>query len=242
MIAQLLAIFHAFSQSPTSLEGMPLLVEAKALAQELGKPQLLVLDTRAAKDFDLGHIPDAQRVDMKTWQAQGKKPGGFRDAAGWAQLVGALGISHSTRVVVYGDQLPDTARAWWILKYLGLREARILDGGWKSWVKAGGPVTRDTHKVQVARFQPAFQADRLQEIEPLKETLRSGKARVVDARTTDEFTGKETRGPRGGHIPGSTHLEWKELLDPEGKFLKPGDLKALFAKKGLDPDETLVTC
>ena len=60
--------------------------------------------------------------------------------------------------------------------------------------------------VEAVKFEPKFQADRLEEIDSLKKSVKSGKVTVVDARSTDEFTGKEVRGKRGGHIPGAKHL------------------------------------
>ena len=242
MVAQLLAIFHAFFQPTSPPTVSPPLVDATTLARELEEPGLVLLDTRTIQEYDRGHLPGAVWVDVKAWQAQGRKPGGFRDAEGWAKLAGAAGIGNASRVVVYGNQLPETARIWWLLRYLGLGKTAILDGGWQYWVQSGGPVTRDSKKPVFRPFKPDFQADRLEEIEPLKASVRQGKARVVDARTADEFSGKDVRGPRGGHIPGSTHLEWKELVAKDGRFLSPAELKALFAKKGLDPEETLITC
>ena len=92
------------------------------------------------------------------------------------------------------------------------------------------------------KFEPKFQADRLEEIDSLKKSLRSGKVTVVDARSKDEFTGKDVRGKRGGHIPGAKHLEWKELLAEDGRFKTPEKLGELFRQRGIHPAQTAVTC
>ena len=92
------------------------------------------------------------------------------------------------------------------------------------------------------KYEPKFQADRLEEIDSLKKSLRSGKVTVVDTRSTDEFTGKEVRGKRGGHIPGAKHLEWKELLADDGRFKSSDQLRALFGERGIQPYQTAVTC
>src|SRR5262249_50762005 len=158
----------------------------------------------------------------------GGKKDGFHDAKAWGKEVGQLGIGTATPVVVYGSNLPDTARVWWTLKYLGLSNVAILDGGWELWVKEQRPTDTAVPRIEAVPFEPKFQADRLEEIDALKKSLRSGKVTVVDARSTDEFTGKEVRGKRGGHIPGAKHLEWKELLVPDGRFKPPEQLRGLF--------------
>lgn len=238
MLAVLLTLFHADQPKPAPT----LLVQPAALSRMLEEGQPLLLDTRPQEAYTQGHIPGAIRVEVKSWQEQGRKPGGFRDAPAWATLVGALGITQQSRVVVYGDQLPETARVWWLLKYLGLKEVAILDGGWAAWRTAGLPTSTAVVQATATTFMPDFQANRLEEIESLKSAVTAGKARVVDARSGDEFTGKDVRGKRGGHIPGSTHLEWKDLLDQDGRFLSAPALRDLFKRKGIAPEDTLITC
>jgi thiosulfate/3-mercaptopyruvate sulfurtransferase len=181
-------------------------------------------------------------VDVKRWQELARREGGLHDAEAWGKEVGGLGVGPGSHVVVYGSSPPDTARVWWTLKYLGLQEVVVLDGGWALWVREARPTDAAVPTVETVAFRPKFQADRLVEIGPLKELLRSGKVAVVDARSTDEFTGKDVRGKRGGHIPGATLLEWKDLLAEGGRFRSPEQLRELFRRRGLRPDQTAVTC
>jgi thiosulfate/3-mercaptopyruvate sulfurtransferase len=144
-------------------------------------------------------------------------------------------------VVVYGGSLPDAARVWWTLKYLGLADVALLDGGWERWAREGRPTERATPQAEARAFQPSFQADRLEEIGALKKAVQSGKVTVVDTRSREEFNGQEVRGKRGGHIPGAKHLEWKELLAEDGRFQTPAQLRELFRRRGIDPGQTAVT-
>jgi thiosulfate/3-mercaptopyruvate sulfurtransferase len=219
-----------------------MLIEPGELQKELKRPGLRILDARSQTDHAKGHIPGAVRVDVKRWQQLGSKEGGFHDAKSWAKEVGQLGISPDSQVVVYGSSLPDTARIWWSLKYLGLRNVSILDGGWELWVKENRPWVTASPGIEAVNFKPTFQADRLQEMDSLKKSLGSGKVTVVDARSRDEFTGQDVRGKRGGHIPGARHLEWKELVAADGRFKSPQQLRALFSQRGIQPDRTSVTC
>jgi thiosulfate/3-mercaptopyruvate sulfurtransferase len=159
---------------------------------------------------------------------------------GAKKKVSELGIGAESRVVVYGSSFPDTARVWWMLKYLGLDNVAILDGGWDAWLKGERPSENAAIKVPRTQFAPRFDAGRLAEIDSVKESIRSGKVTVVDARTKDEFTGKEVRGKRGGHITGAIHLEWKELLAGDGRFKTRDELQKIFRERGILPDGTAV--
>jgi thiosulfate/3-mercaptopyruvate sulfurtransferase len=217
-----------------------LLTEPADLHKRLNDTGLRILDTRAKADYAKGHIPGAVWVDVPAWQKLGKANAGFRNAQAWSDQVGRLGVSNGTRVVVYGSRLPETARVWWTLKYLGNEDTAILNGGWEAWLKEGRPVTTAIPEVTQIRFEPRFQAGRLEEIDALKQAVRAEKAKVVDTRSADEFTGKEVRGKQGGHIPHATHLEWKELLAKDGRFKTREELRELFRKRGILPDDTAV--
>jgi len=219
-----------------------MLTQPEELQRTLKEPGLRILDARPHSDYLKAHIPGAVWVDVKGWQDLGKRDGGFHDARAWSDKVGRLGIGKDTPVVVYGSSLPDAARIWWTLKYLGLSNVTLLDGGWELWSKQERPTGTDSPAIEPVPFEPKFQPDRLEEMDALKRSLPSGKVTVVDARSTKEFTGEEVRGKRGGHIAGAKHLEWKELLAADGRFKSPAELRELFRKRGIEPDRTAVTC
>jgi thiosulfate/3-mercaptopyruvate sulfurtransferase len=219
-----------------------MLVQPEELQIDLQQSGLRLVDTRPLPQYAKAHIPGAVSVDVRRWQQLGGRDGGFHDAQAWGKEVGQLGILLDSQVVVYGSQLTDTARIWWTLKYLGLENVAILDGGWERWVKEGRPTITSSPSITAVKFQPKFQADRLEEIDSLKSGLRHGQITVVDARSKGEFTGEDVRGKRGGHIPGATLLEWKELLAEDGRFKAPEQLRALFQQRGIQLDQTAVTC
>jgi thiosulfate/3-mercaptopyruvate sulfurtransferase len=131
-----------------------MLVEPAGLERELKEPALRILDTRPQEAHGKDHIPGAVRVDVAAWQALGKSEGGFQDAKAWGEKVSALGIGADTRVVVYGSSITDTARIWWTLRYLGIENVRVLDGGWDLWLKEGRPTETAAPTVATSRFVP----------------------------------------------------------------------------------------
>lgn len=217
-----------------------MLIQVRELQSLLTQPGVRILDARPAEEYSQGHVPGAAAVDVKSWQTLGKSEGGFKNAKGWGELVGKLGIERDSTVIVYGGRLPDAARVWWLLKYVGVADVRLLDGGWEAWAKARLPISDAVPDIAATEFEPDFQADRLEEIDSLKQSHKREGVTVVDTRSADEFSGKSAQGGRGGHIPEATHLEWTELLAADGRFKPVDELKALFKVRGILPDDTAV--
>jgi thiosulfate/3-mercaptopyruvate sulfurtransferase len=225
-------------QKAASSDKPLMLIEPSELAKRLDDPKLRILDTRSKAEYAKGHIPGALWVDVASWQDLGKRQGGFRDAKAWGEKVGSLGVGRDSQVVVYGEALPNAGRIWWTLKYVGVPNVALLNGGWELWTNEDRPTATEVIEVARTDFEPRFDADRLEEIESLKSSLVTGKIKVVDTRSREEFTGADVRGKRGGHIPGAIHLEWKELLAKDGRFKTPEQLRELFRSRGILSDAT----
>lgn len=208
-----------------------LLVEAA----QLPEADVIVLDARPRDQYVAGHIPGARFVNAADW-AKAFDQG--QDIAGWQTRIGALGLTPTTKLVIYDDNLSkDAARVWWILRFWGFEDVRLLNGGWKAWQAADGqeeaaiPPEPTATKPDLAPV-----AERLATKEQILETLDAGSLQIVDARSEGEFCGDEpVKNQRGGAIPGAKHLEWDDLLDPQtGKFLPAPVLSELFANSGVD--------
>lgn len=222
-----------------------MLISPDALQKRLQDKNVRVLDIRPEEEYLAGHIPWAVRLDLGEWKAFAKTPGGLHDAAGWAERVGAVGIGPDTEVVIYGGELNEAARAWWILKYLGHDQVRLLDGDWKTWTTAPPerPVQTEVPEVAKAQFTPHFQPDRLAEIDQVKKWVGGSDVAILDARTEGEYTGADVKkgNPRGGRLPDAFHLNWEDLRRPDGRFKGPARLKKMFEAIGLKPDQEVVT-
>lgn len=222
-----------------------MLISPDALQKHLEDKDLRVLDIRPEEEYEAGHIPGAVRLDLGEWKAFAKTPGAFEDASGWAERVGALGVGPESEVVIYGGELNEAARAWWIFKYLGLDHVRLLDGDWQTWTSGivKRPVQTETPEVAKAEFTPHFEPSRLAEIGDVKRWAGGSDVAIVDARTEGEYTGASVKkgNPRGGHVPDAIHLNWEDLKRPDGRFKSPARLKKMFEAAGLEPGKTVVT-
>jgi thiosulfate/3-mercaptopyruvate sulfurtransferase len=222
-----------------------MLISPDAVQKGLNDKSLRLLDIRPEEEYLAGHIPGAVRLDLDEWKTFAKTPGALHDASGWTDRVGAVGIGPDTEVVIYGGELNEAARAWWILKYLGHGQVRLLDGDWQTWTTAPPerPVETDVPEVAKARFTPRFQPDRLAEIDQVKNWVSGSNVAILDARTEGEYTGAEVKkgNPRGGRLPQAIHLNWENLRRPDGRFKGPGRLKKMFEAASLNPDRAVVT-
>src|SRR5262249_49182882 len=141
------------------------------------------------------------------------------------------------RVVVYDDNFgKDAVRIWWILRYWGVKDVRVLNGGWRAWKAAGGEVTDESHKPVPAPARLLTpQSDRLTTKSQLLESLKKEDFQIVDTRSEGEYCGIDKKARRNGAIPGAKHLEWIDLLDKKTqKFKSADELKKLFADAGID--------
>jgi len=209
-----------------------LLIDSDLLHRKLNDKNLRVLDVRSQKQYAKGHIPGALRVDVGNWKNLATADSGLSNAKGWTEEVSPLGLRKEMHVVVYGSKLSDTARIWWLLKYVGVENASILNGGWEWWMKKERPTESSTPNITATEFKPDFQVDRVEKIGLLKKLLNSPTIQFVDTRSVGEFS--------SGRIPGSAHLDWKELIAEDGRFKSETQLQQLFRKRGIVPSETAV--
>jgi thiosulfate/3-mercaptopyruvate sulfurtransferase len=210
--------------------------------EKLGSPTLRLLDVRTRADYDKGHAPGAVWVDSKAAQALAAKPGGLTDRDAWQTWIAPLAIGPKTEVLIFdGAKQLDAARLWWLLGYLGVEKVGLIDGNFPLWKAEKRPVTTEIPVVETARFPVAFRPDRLADRKDVLAALKSGEARIVDARSVEEYTGQKKSSKRGGHIPAACRLEWSDLVDKDGRFLEESDLKARLDKLGIKPGEPVIT-
>ena len=209
-----------------------ILITAEQLEKRLSDKNIRIIDVRPREAYQLSHIPGAVHVDVGDWKKLAVAEGGLQDAKGWSKNLSPLGIQAKSQVVAYGDKISNTARIWWLLKYVGVEKVSLLDGGWDWWTKNGGAVDKTISAPAATVFKPKFQADRLAEKAAVQNSLKNEKTKIVDTRSDEEFS--------NGRIPQSVHLEWKHLLKDDGRFKARDELNKVFTEKDILPDDTAV--
>lgn len=218
-----------------------LLVSSGQLATELKSGKVRLLDAESGENFNRAHIPGAVNLYfMDLEDAEENAKTGlpiFPQLA--ASKFGALGISRDTEVVVYdsGDGRAASA-VWYILRYLGHERVRILDGGFRKWLREGRPVTQDIPRLAKATYLPKPRGDWAVKTGELAKSA----ALVLDARSIAEFSGKELGGARqGGHIPHARSFPWSNLSGDLATFKNAETMRKALADAGITPDKEIIT-
>ncbi|AMM84152.1 rhodanese-like domain-containing protein [Martelella sp. AD-3] len=186
-----------------------------------------------------GFIPGAVEAEAYAdFQAPARADLGNRPLPDIADLEVAArrwGLTEDRPVVVYdGDRAMTAARAWWVLKWAGLKDVRVLDGGLPAWVSAGFPLSEapDTKAESAISLSPGhmpeFGADEALAI------ARDGV--LLDARIRPNYIGGPEKGgdPKRGHIPGAISAPTLDTLMDPGPFTDSATLKELFSGLGVD--------
>lgn len=217
-----------------------MLVEASSIA----KPQAAfrVLDARSKANYGAGHIPGATWVNHGAWS---KSFYAKQDPKEWAKTIGALGIDNRTRVLVYDDgSITSAARIWYILRYWGVRDARLLNGGFPAYAAAKLPLATEDSIPSSTQFAiRAPVARRFADKEKVLDVLKNKSAQIIDTRSEGEYCGlNKLLNNRGGAIPGALHLEWSDALDKRTHKFKPAaELAKLLRDAGIDLGKPAIT-
>lgn len=194
-------------------------VRAVDCSHDLGQPEF------GAAQYVQGHVPGAVHAHLdrnlsgtKTGR-NGRHP--LPEPAALACWLGEQGIADETPVVVY-DRSGGlfAARLWWLLRWIGHDNVRVLDGGWAAWLAAGGAVATGTDKPASCRHSDGpVRSTLCVDADFVQQNLEGGDALVIDARAPERFQGSiEPLDPIAGHIPGALNRPCSENLDTDGRF------------------------
>jgi thiosulfate/3-mercaptopyruvate sulfurtransferase len=231
------------------------LVSTEWLAAHLGDPAIRILESdEDVLLYETGHIPGAFKID---WHADLNDPV-MRDYISRQQfqaLLRSRGIDASTTVIFYGDKNNWWATyAFWVFQLFGFSNAKILDGGRTKWERENRPMTTDPPPAPrpSAYVAPERQDGAIRAFMPDVRAQLERRGRLVDVRSTDEYTGKKLHMPeypqegamRGGHIPTAKSVPWARAANPDGTFKPASELRAIYEQEqGLAPtDDVIAYC
>ena len=218
------------------------LISATELHDRLGS--VTVLDVRyrmggpgGLSEFITGHVPGAVYVDLDTDLAAPPGAGGRHPLPATADFQDAMrraGVSNSRPVVVYDDWSGLAAgRAWWLLRYHGHTDVRVLDGAWPAWRGAGGAAQAIAIIPEEGDFTARPGAMPMVEADDVL-----GVPVLVDARAPERFRGEtEPVDPVAGHIPGAVNVPTTTNLRADGRFRSADELRALYGAAGVTGEE-----
>lgn len=209
--------------------------------------RLIVLDVGwgeldQAKEYHAGHLPGAVYFDTDELET-GYPTWRLRDLTELQLAIGQAGIDADTTVIVCGRKVIAAARIWWVLKYAGVADVRLLDGGFTAWEAAGYPVEQEISKPVPVAFEGSVADHWLATTDYVRERLGSAQIRLADVRSSAEFEGR-TSGYRyldaSGRIPTAISIgdgddDARLYMQGDGRLRSPTDIREWWQENGLHP-------
>jgi len=232
------------------------LISAEELSLSYQKQHVVVVDCRfSLADTGQGeslykeaHIDGAYYLHLDRDMSGPKGKHGGRhplpDPETFVECLRAIGVNHDSLVVAYDDsRFAFASRLWWLLRYIGHNNVKLLDGGLASWQKAGFSLSHSAQdSAKKGNIVADVQQQMIVDINVVKTIPLLDNATLIDSREEERFLGlKEPVDPIAGHINGAVNYPWQQVSDEQGKF---SDLHCQRQRWGsvIDDEELVVYC
>jgi thiosulfate/3-mercaptopyruvate sulfurtransferase len=241
--------------SITQIPMLPL-IEASEL-QQLNKAAYVLIDARgfgnSRERYEQGHLEGALYVDLDQLAAHpedaamgGRHP--LPALEDFAALLGSLGITPQTHIVVYDDKAGanPAARFWWMMKAIGHEHIQVLNGGLHAAADAGIAITTNIPaEPEVAVYPLTGNFAGTVTIEEVAKATQNNARLVIDVREEPRYLGQtEPIDLVAGHIPGAVNVPYMANLGQGNRYLPANELKAYYQNilGDIDPAQVIVHC
>jgi thiosulfate/3-mercaptopyruvate sulfurtransferase len=215
------------------------------------KVRIAEVDYDPKANYQLGHVPGAVLFD---WRQDINDPvsRNVLSKQAYEDLLQRAGVNKDTTLVLYGDfNNWFAAFAFWVFKYYGFKDVRIMNGGRKKWLEEDREVNKDIPNYPKGNLKATDPDKNIRVfLDEVKQSLDAkDRIRMVDVRSPKEFTGEILAPPeyptehaqRGGHIPGAENIPWAQAVnDKDGTFKSADELKKLYESKEITPDKEII--
>lgn len=205
-----------------------------------------------ASDYKKGHISGAVHINTDEVE-EGPVWNRLKDAE-LEKFALKNGVSADTTVILYGSDSMPAYRVAVILKYMGVKDVRVVNGGYAAWENAGFDIeTKENTKESVNAFGAKVPAnpDYIIDLADAKKIAADDNktSTLVDIRSWDEFTGKtsgydyiEPKGRPAGSVWGHAGTDNSNLDDfrnIDGTMRNGLEIKEMWQKDGINLDNQL---
>ncbi|MBI4916360.1 MAG: sulfurtransferase [Acidobacteria bacterium] len=245
----------------SSNRGHEVLVSTNWVADRLSDPSVRIVESdEDVLLYDTGHIANAVKVDWHS-DLNDERIRDYIDARQFERLMGRIGVTNDTTVVLYGDKSNWWAcYAYWVFAMFGHKKLKIMDGSRKMWLDEKRPITQDAYQFPETTYKVAgehrhiraFRTDVLRHLgnpDARQESVKlpAGRA-LVDVRSPGEFSGELLHMPdypqegaiRGGHIPGAVNIPWGVAVADDGTFRSAEEIRKIYEAEGVTSDKDVV--
>lgn len=229
-----------------------IIVDTKWIYDHLNDPQVRIVEVDYNPDssYRLGHIPGAALFDWKQDLNDPNKKD-IISKEGCEDLLQRTGVNNDTILILYGDYKNwFAAFAFWVFKYYGYNDVRLINGARKKWFEEDRPVSLDVPSYPKGNFKASEPDSSIRVFIPyVRESLNSMNKILVDVRGSEEYSGNMLAPPeyaseqpqRGGHIPGAVNIPWNLAVNEDGTFKSADELKKIYASMDVTHDKEVIT-
>jgi thiosulfate/3-mercaptopyruvate sulfurtransferase len=215
------------------------------------KKRPIVLDTRGGyKDYFRGHLPTAHHINFDTLRGTDKAvPVQYLpDDLTKALLVRAgvdkdrLHLVYATGAELPNDEILSTTMVVYVLEKFGVKDIRIVDGGFAEWTKRGFKPAQDYFGNPAGSLPKKGNPSVSANIDDVQKLAGKPGSVLVDARPLNEFQGADDVWLRKGHIPGAISFHWARLMEKDNthKFKPLAEVKSELEKAGITKDKHVI--
>jgi len=208
------------------------------------------VDYNPATSYMLGHIPGAILFDWRRDLIDSN----MREIVSKDSLEKSLqrsGVNNDTILVIYGDFKNWFATfAFWVLKYYGFQDIRLMNGSRKKWLEEERPISLEIPSYPPGSFKASGPDKSIRVfMDYIKKTIGSRNKILIDVRSNEEYQGKTLApseyfteyGQIGGHIPGAVNVPWNSMINEDGTFKSAEELKKVYESLDITPDKEIIT-
>lgn len=215
------------------------LISVDNLVKDMKNTNLVIISAGTEAEYNKAHITGAISVPYTAFDKQGGPIDGLLVSdAEMAKILGEKGVSEKNTIIVY-DEFDGryAARIYSLLKYLGAKDVKVLDGGMEAWKRGRKPITRNPSTIAKTTFNVSANKALFVDIKEADGAVSKANVILIDTRSAEEFNGtKDSKG----HLPGAVNLEYKQLIDAQGMLKSKADLEKVYASKGISKDKQII--
>jgi thiosulfate/3-mercaptopyruvate sulfurtransferase len=196
---------------------------------------LAIIDASKADTYKQSHIKNAVNIPHATLNKDSEIDGLIKTPHEIAEILGKMGVSNTSTIVVYDEGSQKySSRVYWVLKYLGAKDVKILHKDMMAFKKARVPLTALPARPKPATFTVTLNKAVYADINEIK----AGKAKLIDVRSPEEYNG--TADNSEGHLPGAINIPYQELLTENGAFKSKAEMEKVVSKFGITANTPVI--
>jgi thiosulfate/3-mercaptopyruvate sulfurtransferase len=225
------------------------MVDTDWLAEHLNDPNVRVIEVdEDTSAYEKGHVPNALAWNWTT-DLHAEVGRDYVDQEGLSKLLQRAGVGSDTTVVLYGGNNNwFAAYAYWLIKYLGFDNVKLVNGGRKKWELESRELTQDTPSFDATDVKVSGGVNK--DIRAMRDEVmqKLGKGALIDVRSPEEFRGEklapdhlpQEQAQVPGHIPGAANVPWGKAANDDGTFKSADELVALYGEQGVTSDKDVI--